>query len=315
MKAVRVTALLAAILTYGLIVLGAVVRSTNSGLSCPDWPTCYGHWLLTPDQFAAIPNTGYAYFQVMLEWTHRLVAGVLLAPLVLVLAAVAFIRRRRRPAVAKAALVLILLLLSQAALGRFTVLDQNSPWSVALHLGNALLVLTTILYMFVRSASEPLPRARMLGALSVVAWLCALGAMLAAAVTAKSGAALACSTWPLCDGAVVPDLADPSIRIHVAHRALAAATGILVLLLVPAAWRTEYRGQALLALLLVCCQIGLGAVVILDQDPTWIAVVHQALGVLTFATITGLMWRAWKPPARRVAPTIGETHGLALRGA
>ena len=167
MKAVRVTALLAAILTYGLIVLGAVVRSTNSGLSCPDWPTCYGHWLLTPDQFAAIPNTGYAYFQVMLEWTHRLVAGVLLAPLVLVLAAVAFVRRRRRPAVAKAAFVLILLLLSQAALGRFTVLDQNSPWSVALHLGNALLVLTTILYMFVRSASEPLPRARVLGALSV----------------------------------------------------------------------------------------------------------------------------------------------------
>jgi heme A synthase len=314
-KAVRVTALLAAILTYGLIVLGAVVRSTNSGVSCPDWPTCYDHWLLTPEQFTAIPNTGYTYLQVMLEWTHRLVAGVLLGPLVLLLAVVAFARRRRRPAVARAAFVLILLLLSQAALGRLTVLDQNSPWSVALHLGNALLVLTTILYMFVRSASDPLPRARALGVLSVLAWLSALGAMLAAAITAKSGAALACSTWPLCDGAVVPDLADPAIRIHVAHRALAAATGVLVLLLVPAAWRTDYRGQALLAFLLVCCQIGLGALVILKQDPISIALAHQALGVLTFAVVTGLMWRSWKPVGPRVAPTIGETHGLALRGA
>jgi heme A synthase len=186
---------------------------------------------------------------------------------------------------------------------------------VALHLGNALLVLTTILYIFVRSASEPFPRARALGVLSVLAWLCALGTMLAAAVTAKSGAALACSTWPLCEGAVVPDLADPAIRIHVAHRALAAATGVLVLLLVPAAWRTDYRGQALIALMLVCCQIGLGALVILRQDPIWIAVAHQALGVLTFATITGLMWRSWKPVGPRLAPTIGETHGLALRGA
>ena len=28
-------------LTFGLILLGAWVRATNSGLSCPDWPTCY----------------------------------------------------------------------------------------------------------------------------------------------------------------------------------------------------------------------------------------------------------------------------------
>ena len=32
-------------------------------------------------------------------------------------------------------------------------------------------------------------------------------------MTTKSGAALACSTWPLCDGALVPDLADPAIRL------------------------------------------------------------------------------------------------------
>src|SRR3954466_5759959 len=101
--------------------------------------------------------------------SSRLAPPVALRP-----AAAACARRRRRPAVAKTAFALILLLLSQAALGRFTVLDQNSPWSVAMHLGNALLVRPPILYMSVRSASEPLPRARVLGAVSVLAWLCAL---------------------------------------------------------------------------------------------------------------------------------------------
>ena len=43
MTALRRATLLALALTYALIVLGAWVRATGSGLACPDWPTCYGH--------------------------------------------------------------------------------------------------------------------------------------------------------------------------------------------------------------------------------------------------------------------------------
>jgi heme a synthase len=315
MKAVRITAGLAVVLTYGLIVLGALVRSTESGLSCPDWPTCYGHWVLTPADYATLPDTGYTYVQIMLEWVHRLVAGVILGPLVLLLSALVFARAGKYPTLAWAAALLILLLVVQAGLGRFTVLDQNSPWSVALHLGTALLVFTTMLFLFVRSREAP-TRAPAVGLLSALAWVTALAAMLTAAVTAKSGASLACATWPLCDGAIVPDLSDPLVRIHVAHRALAAATGVLILLLAVVAARTPCRAQALVALLLVAGQIALGAVLIRLQVPTWAAVLHQAVGVLTFAMLAGLMWRALRPAGPRVAPTIGETtHGLALRGA
>ena len=241
MKAVRITAGLAVVLTYGLIVLGALVRSTESGLSCPDWPTCYGHWVLTPADYATLPDTGYTYVQIMLEWVHRLVAGVILGPLVLLLSALVFARAGKYPTLAWAAALLILLLVVQAGLGRFTVLDQNSPWSVALHLGTALLVITTMLFLFVRSREAP-TRAPAVGLLSALAWVTALAAMLTAAVTAKSGASLACATWPLCDGAIVPDLSDPLVRIHVAHRALAAATGVLILLLAVVAARTPCRG-------------------------------------------------------------------------
>ena len=95
MRPIRRTAAVAAVLTYALIVLGALVRTTDSGLSCPDWPTCYGHWVPLPSDLAEVPNLGYTYGQVMLEWVHRLIAGVILGPLVLLLALLTFRRRRR----------------------------------------------------------------------------------------------------------------------------------------------------------------------------------------------------------------------------
>ena len=116
--------------------LGAWVRATGSGLACPDWPTCYGHWLPLPGE---IPDgAGYSYVQVMLEWLHRLIAGVILGPLVLLIGGLAWRVRAERPRMPRYAVALILLLLVQAGLGGLTVLDQNSPWSVALHLGTAL---------------------------------------------------------------------------------------------------------------------------------------------------------------------------------
>ena len=32
----------AVLLAFGIVVFGAFVRLSNAGLSCPDWPTCYG---------------------------------------------------------------------------------------------------------------------------------------------------------------------------------------------------------------------------------------------------------------------------------
>ena len=224
LRPIRTTAAVTAILVYALIVLGAVVRTTNSGLSCPDWPTCYGHWVPLPSDLAAVPNIGYTYGQVMLEWVHRLIAGVFVGPLVLLLAVLTFLRRRERPDLAIAGAALVVLLLVQGALGGLTVLDRNSPWSVAIHLGNALLVLTVTLRIFTGAAGWSGDRAaRRLLAPAAVAWCLALLAMMSAAMTAKSGASLACATWPSCNGALVPDLGDYCIRIHFTHRVLAAA--------------------------------------------------------------------------------------------
>ena len=41
-KVLRGLALLAAVFAFGVVMFGAFVRLSNAGLSCPDWPTCYG---------------------------------------------------------------------------------------------------------------------------------------------------------------------------------------------------------------------------------------------------------------------------------
>jgi heme a synthase len=290
MTALRRATGLALVLTYALIVLGAWVRATGSGLACPDWPTCYGHLLPLPGEIP--PDAGYAYHQVMLEWLHRLLAGAILGPLILLIGWLAWRARSDDARLPACAAVLITLLAVQAGLGGVTVLDQNSPWSVALHLSTALLVFSMLWLIFARTGPAIAPARDAALPLSVLVWLLALSAMASAAVTTKSGASLACSTWPLCDGALVPDLSDPAIRLNFSHRVLAAGVGLGALALVGATRaRPGLRALARAALALVLAEIALGAMVVIEQVPVVLAVGHQALGVLVFGVLSLLMWR------------------------
>jgi heme A synthase len=296
MRALRRATGLALVLTYALIVLGAWVRATGSGLACPDWPTCYGHWVPLPGELP--PDAGYEYYQVMLEWVHRLLAGVILGPLILVIGWLAWRARGHNPRMPSYAAALVLLLLVQAGLGGLTVLDQNSPWSVALHLSTALLLFSVLWLIFARTRPASTRPAGIAAPLSVALWLLALGAMASAAMTTKSGASLACSTWPLCDGALIPDLSDPAIRLNFSHRLLALGVGLSALgLYVACRGRPDLARLAALILLLTLAEIALGGLVVLWQVPLVAAIAHQALGVVTFGAISLLMWRASAPVA------------------
>ena len=317
MTALRATSAVAILLTFAMIVLGAVIRTTGSGMSCPDWPTCYGHWVPLPSDLEGIPNLGYSYAQVLYEWVHRLIAGVILGPLVLLVGIVAFRRREQAPRLGWAGPLAVVLLIVQATLGAVTVFESNSPWSVAVHLGNALLLLVVLLAIHdaarARPAAAAAPR---LAALAGGALGLALVAMMSAAMTAKSGASLACTSWPLCELGSAVDWSDAGIRIHMSHRVLAGLFALALLALAisvardPAADR-GLRRQAWLALGLVTLQVVFGALVIVLEVPVWKAVLHQATGVLTFVVVADLFWRA-RGVSRR--PLAREPRlALALR--
>jgi len=89
---------LAAALAFGVIVFGAFVRLSNAGLSCPDWPTCYGRAAWPQAASEAVDHVATAIRAVephkaWREQLHRMLAGSL-GVLVLSLALLAARRRK-----------------------------------------------------------------------------------------------------------------------------------------------------------------------------------------------------------------------------
>jgi cytochrome c oxidase assembly protein subunit 15 len=89
---------LACALAFGVIVFGAFVRLSNAGLSCPDWPTCYGRasWPTAATHVVDSAATAIRPVEIHKAWReqlHRMLAGSL-GTLVLVLALMAARGRR-----------------------------------------------------------------------------------------------------------------------------------------------------------------------------------------------------------------------------
>ncbi len=144
----------AAVFAFGVIVFGAFVRLSDAGLSCPDWPTCYGKatWPGHAQDIAraneAFPDRPFETHKAWREQVHRMLAGTL-GVLVLVLAVTAAWRRRpllgllAAAALAAALGVFLYIRHSYTASGVLSAiaialplvaalrLDRPAPWRVA----------------------------------------------------------------------------------------------------------------------------------------------------------------------------------------
>ncbi len=252
----------AAAATYLLIVLGAVVRITGSGMGCGDhWPLCNGH------VFPPLSDIG-----TVIEWSHRVVAA-LVSILVVGLAGYAWWLRRipgLAPGVSpasRAAFVALGLLVLQVLLGAITVKLELPAWTVILHLGTAMLLLATLLLL---ASARP---AR-LSPLLVLAFV----TVLFGALTANLGAAAACTGFPLCSGQLWPSAGGLAV-VQWIHRLLAYA---LFASVVGTAWRSRRRG-AWGVVALVVVQIVIGAATVLMGLPPELQAAHVAVGAAVWA--------------------------------
>ena len=98
LRILRGLAMIAAVFAFGVVMFGAFVRLSNAGLSCPDWPTCYGkaswpghaHEIVQAN--AAFPDRPFETNKAWREQVHRFLAGTL-GTLVFALALIASWRR------------------------------------------------------------------------------------------------------------------------------------------------------------------------------------------------------------------------------
>ena len=144
---VRRLALASVVANSVIVVTGAAVRLTGSGLGCPTWPRCTSTTIT--------PTPEYAVHGVI-EFGNRLLTFVLLGVVVATLVAV-WRQRPARPGMRRLAVLGALGIPAQAGLGGITVLTGLNPWTVGLHLllSMALIAVAVVLHQRSREGDAP----------------------------------------------------------------------------------------------------------------------------------------------------------------
>jgi len=286
--------------TFVLIVIGGIVRVSDSGLGCgPEgsgthgWPLCEGGVLPASSAESAI------------EFTHRVTAGVVTILIVLLVwRALRALRDRRwivRGTIACAVLVLV-----QAALGGLTVERGLEDELVAAHLGLAMILLGLLLLL--RRAAEadrPAPeQIRGLLPATVVAGALVLATIVAGGYVAGTeregtpgeptvgqahvacGTGYSADTFPACNGQF-PGFGQSHLAdVQLAHRAFMylAAAAVLVMTALALVRRAPSRAFGVATLLLLA-QIALGVLNVWAGKHAGLILGHLTLGTVLWGTI------------------------------
>jgi heme A synthase len=325
---------LTAVVTFLLIVVGGIVRVSESGLGCgpggsgtKGWPLCGGQ---------VIPFVGNE--NRVIEFSHRFLATVVVVLIALLCWRAYKGLREGNVWAFRGSLIAGVLVLIQAALGGLTVEHSLAEELVAAHLGTAMVLLGLLLWLGAKARSEaavetgnarsPVRGLKPYASVAAVLLLCAIVAGGYMAGTEEegvndsgpniAGAHLACGKmFPECgSGRFLPFGNNRLTDIHLTHRVFVymATISIIVLLLVAFARGSRDRLLALAALLLLC-QFMLGALNVWLGEHGPLIVAHLTTGTLLWAAVISIAYKlAWLPsgsPSREKAPRAEASAAAA----
>jgi cytochrome c oxidase assembly protein subunit 15 len=279
--------------TLFLILAGALVTSTGSGLSVPDWPTSYGYNMFTFPLHLMVGG-------IVFEHGHRLVASTV-GFFTIVLAVWLWLRDDRRWlrwfGVAALGVVIV-----QGILGGLTVL-YLLPDAISIgHAGLAQIFFCMMIAIAVFSSRAWLSGQNIADDLKLrrlARWTVAIVyvQIILGAAMRHTGSGLAIPDFPLAFGGLLPAQWNGQIAIHFAHRVGAAAAAIMIAWLVThvrrhhAGNRWLTRPAGVLALLVIA-QVTLGAYVIWTARDIYINSAHVMTGALVLAASLVVALRA-----------------------
>ena len=179
---------------YFLVLVGGVVRSTGSGMGCPDWPKCFGQWVPPTavsqlpenykEQFASYrekKNQKFARYlsfiglqetsnkiledkSILVEadfnasktWVEYLnrLVGVVIGMMIIALFVASWRIKNVDPALFNGSLVVLILVIIQGWLGSIVVSTNLTSWTVTVHMLLALLIVAILVWLMVRSGQR-----------------------------------------------------------------------------------------------------------------------------------------------------------------
>lgn len=293
----RILTLATVLALFALITLGGVVRVTESGLGCPDWPLCHGRIL---------PSTDAA---TLIEYSHRLLASVT-GFMVLATAVVVWKARRGERWLVVPVTIGLLLLVFQVVLGGVTVQTDLNSGLVMAHLGVgeallAVMIVATVVAWGGSSMTKKIRDVRAEGERRPVLLLIALGATFALLLTGSyvqaSGATGACGdSWPLCQGELLPEGKLP--MVHMLHRILSLVVGVVLVASLAMVWfsRGQQARLKMVALVvggLLLSQIAIGGLNVLLAFPQSTNVLHLSVATALWASLVFLAALAYPVPS------------------
>lgn len=287
---------------WALVAVGGLVRVTESGLGCPDWPLCEGR---------VVPHGSTA---PVIEYSHRAAAGLVTA-LVLLTALWSWRRYRSSRSLLVAALGAAVLVPFQAVLGAIVVWLELPAWIVGVHFVVGMLFLAATVLTAVAAWSPGVP-ARATGHFIGLATLSAgagLVLVILGAAVVSTHADEACGgDWPGCNGGFVAGGGEAWLQV--AHRTVAyAVAGLAVALALQAVRGHGPRLAGLAPLAAVAAQVPVGVALVLTGEASG---AHEPLAALHVAG-AGAVWVALVavaalagPPGGRAAPARAGARQL-----
>jgi heme A synthase len=292
-------------LTFSLVLVGGVVRISDSGLGCgpggsgtEGWPLCGGRVVPLIDA------------NMIVEYSHRILAAAL-AVTIAILALEAWRHYRERRDLVRVTLAALGLVLFQAALGGLTVEKGLEEELVAAHLGVAMLQLAVL--MVLARIAAPSRERRQSAAVGPGTRLFVVATSVAVLATIVAGGYMsanqlhgtdeptpavhtACGEdFPGCSGEFMPFGRSRELDIHLTHRAFMYLASVLVLALFIVAVRRRrsmggsgdgglVRATGITAAVLIV-QVLLGALNVWLGEHAGLVVVHLAVATLLWASL------------------------------
>lgn len=193
---------------YILILVGGIVRSTGSGMGCPDWPTCFGRFV-PPTSVSQLPedykeqyasyrdkkNQKFARYlsliglqatadqilsdkSILIEadfnatktWVEYVnrLVGVVIGLMIIALFVVSWRTRRTERALFMGSLAALILVIIQGWFGSIVVSTNLTTWTITVHMFLAVVIVAILVWLYVRSGDVSAIRAP-----GIRAWLLA----------------------------------------------------------------------------------------------------------------------------------------------